>query len=362
MLRDAAKADAYQRSRQAPSMSVAEIEAALRGGLPTSHRLPSGIPGWEGLGVAAAANLLGAGVGPFGAPPPAGATPPSDGKLTPTTNAWSCPGSGESCDPPHSKARKISNLVPSSHVNVDRCDEDLAEIVQLAWAMLHTNRDLLDWASCVVFGADDAEIIGNFVDALWPFRIDVVSEDKLINDANGDDLCQTVGAVMLGIPVDRIEVCRVAPIVKEWIDVWKCGNEPERTCVLFDVATILAHELAHVALLAGPDLFDEDCLDSYVFENTFRWALFQRYPGAAGAACCGSIKDSLDNMYLSDTNFGMALGLCKSECAGTGSGGIHPPGDIWVPETIRWDALPADDFGRYRQYLDTLYDPRYEIS
>lgn len=49
MLRDGAQAEAYRRSRQVPSLSVAEMEAVLQGGFPSDHRPPSGIPGWDGL-------------------------------------------------------------------------------------------------------------------------------------------------------------------------------------------------------------------------------------------------------------------------------------------------------------------------
>ena len=87
-----------------------------------------------------------------------------------------------------------------------------------------------------------------------------------------------------------------------YINAWSSAkDDTDRMCVTVDLSATLLHELTHVIGFFSMDSAG-DCDGSYLIENLYRWAVFQRYSDTARAACC--VVDAADpdmwNCFMSD--------------------------------------------------------------
>ncbi len=265
--------------------------------------------------------------------------PPTVDQLTPPFSTGGCPTSGDACDTIAIQERSLENISPSAHVNVVGADSSWENLIKMAWGLLETNSDVLDWASCVIFGTDKMSVISNYVTASWPFRVDV----RQVNQ-NSYSPCGTAGAILVSSFLGDIHMCMNDPLVPEWLRVWEDGSDAERICTLVDLACSMAHELTHISGLGDHDpLGGGHCYTSYMYENTLRWALKQFYPTVTDAACCGGGDWLGDQLYLDDGSVDISIGTC-SPASGSGSSWSPGPGPTFgsIPPTHKTPPFDLD--------------------
>ena len=181
-----------------------------------------------------------------------------------------------------------------------------------AWALLQNNEDLLEWSIRLVMGNDKwNDKSGDLADYLSGSRTRFSRRltFSLVGDSSPSVFagCDTgiswimgawVGAISahtnpLAQPV--IYVCgqhqQIRLAVQEFED--GAGRSTSAACAIIWTACLMFHELTHV-LFGIPDYFVQQCEQAYRMENILRWALHQRYPGAADLeTCCRNHESEL---------------------------------------------------------------------
>lgn len=193
-------------------------------------------------------------------------------------------------------------------------DPDLFTVLETAWSMLQDNADLVGPVCEFVFGLDGSCIVKELGLGMWGTLVyctDASSDGwGFINKSNP---CPGIAYASTGRGVG---FCSTRGLVEEYARVFRDGTDDERLCVLVDVAATLFHEFTHVCLLNSSDGdADEPCRTSYLAENTLKWLLLRRYPGALNPTCCGSkyaspVDSGLPDpgLFMSDESTMMAEG------------------------------------------------------
>ena len=189
----------------------------------------------------------------------------------------------------------------SRFVDVSRLDVGDQEVVSRAWAVLWENRDLIRYAACWVMGATAA-------------AADIVSmlagEAGTVKFRYDSEVC--LGGGRAGVDPRRTHIIAICPVSVGWTsqgEAWARGTTAERACAVFQASCTILHELTHATELVGEDT--GDCEESYLVENVYRWAMYQRFADlqdSATSRCCGR-SDSLTACMFGS---GRGLGITEN--------------------------------------------------
>lgn len=192
----------------------------------------------------------------------------------------------------------LTDRSAADQISLHGCDDVFSDLFQAAWTFLVNNRDIVEWVTCLVFGASDSEAVVNRLTTDLD-KVDVNCSDGktfapgvtvggAINPCNEDNLA-------LAFPLFGINWCTVKTSAEAWGVLWEDGTPEERLCALIDCSCLMAHEVCHLALTwEARDLNGTSCdtRRSYLMQNTLRWALLQRFPAALEAECCHQFAES----------------------------------------------------------------------
>jgi hypothetical protein len=145
-------------------------------------------------------------------------------------------------------------------------------------ALLVENVDVIEWLEARVTsrnGGNQRDKITSRVRKRRRKSIRLCVDKKKCNDS-----FSVTGGVfsipMYGIWVDAY--------LKPWMRPGGNPTDVDRLCVAIELTATILHELLHVdyASLSNKDK-PGTCEESYLIENMFRWAMYQRYPEALGS-------------------------------------------------------------------------------
>ena len=178
-----------------------------------------------------------------------------------------------------------------ANINVRNVDASTEELIRTAWALLKQNDDLARWAMCWYWGPDsdgETEMLGRlWADGTDYNYVDIIGRRKRKQFWGYRDWG---GGGRILFPLKGIGT--------RYMDAWRnARDDQDRMCVAVDLAATLLHELTHVCNYFGGDESGK-CDGSYLIENNFRWAMFQRYSHATEGACCGEVTTS--DCFMSD--------------------------------------------------------------
>jgi hypothetical protein len=184
----------------------------------------------------------------------------------------------------------------------EEATDDEVALFTFAVSVLAANIDLVKWAMCWVGGLDSGyDLMNKLLGEAPPFKVKFVDDDKTFWNTGFKG---------------KIHVHRGAPFYLDPLAMFSRRTpsggrvrDASTMCGILDIAGSLFHEMTHQVGFAGPDPWPaSNCYKSYLTENIFRWALYQRYPDAASSNCCAEIAtdDSLwgDNITRSASNTG----------------------------------------------------------
>jgi len=112
----------------------------------------------------------------------------------------------------------------------------------------------------------------------------------------------------------RIAICRS----EDWyalVGGWQSGRDEDKMCAALDLAGTILHEVLHTCADAD-DRVDGSgdacglCSPTYLMENTWRWAAFQRFSAALNSACCAQYRKEIEavpsgfRLFMSDCSRG----------------------------------------------------------
>ena len=189
-------------------------------------------------------------------------------------------------------ARLLADLEPSE-VGIEVSDAFTTcerELVARVWGALRQNVDLVEWAMCMSPNAMEDErscLRQMLTDATEPLTI--VPEDE------GDDCLGPKGNAW-GMKQRRgkIVICTLpgSPFARA-TELWcGCTDPTARACAVFSMATTLLHELSHScgwqhdAEVRRETGILKRCQEVFLLQQSFAYAVFQRYPEAAASRCC----------------------------------------------------------------------------
>ena len=194
----------------------------------------------------------------------------------------------EDCEVPLLDPRTIDDFLSiepyseGANVNIKRAESDEEELIRTAWALLRRNEDLVVFAVCwVTANPGKGDCIVGHLEAFSPMSIVRVTVNSTC-----DYHFQGWPDVFFG---GLIQICRTGKFA-EYLSAWNSGVDEYRYCSAVDLACTLLHEMTHVCWRAASDDPD-DCRNSYIIENVFRYCMFQRYYGAAVGCCTGLDAD-----------------------------------------------------------------------
>ncbi len=179
------------------------------------------------------------------------------------------------------------------------CSDELSDVLNAAFCILRESLDIVRWVACLVFGADGECLVRACTQ-------ETVYNLYCSEERNPWGPCNSVA--WTSYVTSTIAVCTTHPAIQKYAAVFRCGSATERLCVAVDLAATLFHEFTHLCLLNTDDPAGVDCdkRSSYRAENTFRWALLQRYKRAMEAPCCqalyGDGAGGLDPAFVNSTS------------------------------------------------------------
>lgn len=172
----------------------------------------------------------------------------------------------------------VSNLTESTEL-----------LVRTAWALIKFNYDLVEWSLCWYFGTESGGYTVNGLRRhIWA---DGVSHPLV--EVKGDETRKAFKGRFdwLGLAGHGARILfplEAGGIGQRYVLAWDMAyTDEDRMCAAVDLAATLLHETIHTL---GVNMLDEpgDCDLTYLIENNFRWAMFQRYAHATEGACCGT--------------------------------------------------------------------------
>lgn len=178
-----------------------------------------------------------------------------------------------------------SDQAQSDSVNVlSSCTSKQAELIRAAWCMLRDSSDLVEWVTDIVYGEDVwgfeyGDLIVGYLNAAWPFRVDVGCDDSNTGHAS----VPAPGLVVFHFGEDT------GPAAA--LERFDCSRD--EACMVVAMAATLYHELLHVGGVAPLDSqesgygslpFCEQTVD--IAHGAMLWALLTRYSVAMASGCC----------------------------------------------------------------------------
>ena len=163
---------------------------------------------------------------------------------------------------------------------VDASDEE-AELLALAWSFLRMEIGLASYAeSIVVHGHyEGLDLINAIMGRLTPaYRFEMSASTDF---SMASYLCR---------PERPVTYVSLVSFLSKYLMQFKAanavGDSDKRLLVVMDLAGTMLHEAAHSYCVAAADGDpDELCYNSYMIENTFRWAALKRYAALATHPC-----------------------------------------------------------------------------
>lgn len=218
---------------------------------------------------------------------------------------------------PFEEADGRYDLVYSAAEPGGTIDWEMVDMVQYAWAVLLDNLDLVAWTACLFYGEStrDSSFWENLGDL---FGIAGSVAECLVDKIEGrapDVTIQFVTSLDKGAfsthpdPLSGGTI-KIPVTGSVWANLYVAkykgaqAGSAEEFCIIADLAATLLHELVHSCLTGGsadaPGGDDNAgvCSTSYLIENSFRWALGQRYPCLCASASCDYYFD--DRTWRSD--------------------------------------------------------------
>lgn len=207
-------------------------------------------------------------------------------------------------------------------------------LIEDAWALLHLNLDLVEWAVCV--GYCGAMNVGDVPrhEVRWRCLQDQlygVGTQLSIQVDCGDEypLGEPVawvysldaGHSLRGYPDytyihDSIHFYapQEGSHFEDVVENYCTGSYETKVCLAVYIASVLLHEMAHTC---GASYFDgggAPCRASYLIDQTFLWAMLNRYPAGLLSGCCDQWRANnlvnpytgrmgpVDELFMSDGN------------------------------------------------------------
>lgn len=203
-------------------------------------------------------------------------------------------GSTSECPGPSSATRDaLTHDVVESHagsIHFKNANSDVEKaIIVYGWAYLCENTDLLNWVLCWLSGP---EVGGGYyqdvkgrLTANWPFRVNV----KFIDDPSQVDQEETEARATGGfLGSGIIHWNRETYLWKYAKQIWSSGCGAMQTCLHIEIASILFHELLHVAgFRHATEDYQFTCDFAVLAGNCLKYAMRLRYPSACESSCCG---------------------------------------------------------------------------
>lgn len=205
--------------------------------------------------------------------------------LIPPHAQWGsdCELSEADCPVPSARRRLGTDIqrslvsVPQSYIG---CSESFTDVLNAAWILLNENTDLIEWVVCSVFGKSGGCIsaIASWSSFLPP-NVECSSREFGFWPPCPEFVALTIWP--------HITFCSTKAVNEVYANAFQCGTDADRLCVAIDMAATLFHEFTHFCGLNTGDLAGKACQTSYLAENSFKWALLNRYPAALDSGCCG---------------------------------------------------------------------------
>lgn len=175
-------------------------------------------------------------------------------------------------------------------VELVNTDSDEKVLLLTAWELLHQNKDLVEWAACMVLGSDASDVdrlVSKIERTSRTVRIRITGD---CTDFWGDSFGFHAWS---GASGGTIEICMYTNHwVNHYLPLWtESIKAVDKWCSALDLAVTLLHELTHTIGLSGGDVAGT-CEESYLIENMFRFALFRRHPTITNSACCSGYWDA----------------------------------------------------------------------
>lgn len=217
--------------------------------------------------------------------------PPEDEWGSPNEDDCAMKDRRDNCDAPMvGPYRSIDDLLSDEmrdevlrRVTIKGANEDEEDLLIACWALLIDNVDVVDWISCLVLGWSKQSCLKRVITDRW-------IRDVQITIREGDSsICGRRGS-SFSAALNHILICDT-PGDNTWEHyraMWRDDSNPDkRTCAVVDLAATILHELVHTCRSGEPG--PGQCGASYRIENSFRWAMTQRYVGAGKYSCCGGV-------------------------------------------------------------------------
>ena len=164
-------------------------------------------------------------------------------------------------------------------------------------ALLVENVDIVEWVEARVTsrnGGKQRDKIANRLRKRRRKSIRLCMDKKKCNDSFSVSW-GVFSIPMFGIWVDAY--------LKPWMRPANNPTDVDRLCVAIELAATILHELLHVHY---SNLSNEDqsgtCEESYLIENMFRWAMYQRYPEALDSVFV-PMKEGVEANLRSDVDW-----------------------------------------------------------
>jgi hypothetical protein len=244
--------------------------------------------------------------------------PPAVGECRLVGDAATCPGPCVDMQPascsleqlPFAAADGLYDLVYEVDDRTEPVDREALDLVQYAWAVLLDNLDLVEWTACLWYGESDRDssvwenlgevfgVAGSVAECLSE-KVQGQAPDVTIRFTQqlGEGAFWTRANAINGgtifIPLNG----------SRWNDSYlsefkaATSGSAEQFCIAADLAATLLHELVHSCMTGGTADVTADgdaknsCTSSYLIENSFRWALGQRYPCLGATTNCSYYTD-----------------------------------------------------------------------
>lgn len=187
----------------------------------------------------------------------------------------------------------LSNLMTAQ---VDStCSSAMANFYQVAWCLLRENRDIVEWIFKFNFGTTACVV--NVLTNRTPLTLGC--ETGCSNIAHSYEF-PIPDIENFGIPGwGRITTCMDSASNQARLNAFLSGTFDDQVCATIDLAAVLLHETTHICIL-NYDQDNDPCEASDNVEDTFRWAMSQRYPHSCNSRCCRNwCGANLEAAYMS---------------------------------------------------------------
>lgn len=215
------------------------------------------------------------------------------------------------------------------------------ELLAAAFGALRANGDLVRWAMCMTWLGIDEFASTVLLAWIWDAPVGLWTEiNHPVVIAMADNYANPGGGAFVMPFTNVIWINRSNVAWGPAVSLWNSGETSLRACATIQVAGLLLHELMHVANLSIADLDKTQCNPTYLVQNAFQWACFQRFTNAGKSACC-TVPASDDVFGCSTTPY-TAAGDCQQ---------ASETPETWWEQTEDWAEQALEDFSDWWEGL-----------